>query len=698
AQALLPESDLLITALAENIVARAAARRSAGDAEGALALLRQGLERLPESRPLTLALAEHTAALRQAREETERRQLAQLHQQAGTLLNQPWRNDAWEAELDAVLRDLTARLPPQDPGLLELRRRLAGLYVERAYQGIAGQRFAEARALLEKARGIDSQSAAFATLEQRLQEAETAFRQEQERQHLAATIQGLRQDFATRIKGNDAEAADKTLEQLARLLPKDDAFLNEEAPRALADVYLHLAERQAGKARYDDAVALLRRGIDKTRPYPDLQERLEAYRRDAAFAAAAAVAARGDAGALAGLAKTLADLERRYPDVYPKEAAGLEQALAQRIARLAPQDPSAALALHDAARALFPKSRALAGITIPAPVKPSAYAQQGQRLVTEGRLGEAQRLLREAQRQEPQHPGVKDFQQALERRMAQAQQAARDFQAALKRSDKAGAETQLKSIASLWKDHPDLPGYRQDLARLTPPPPVPEPKPEPVRPPPSKPPVASKNACEARLAGKGTRGYAVCFDLLPGGQEGPPMVVIPAGSGVGAAFAIGKYEVSVSDYNRYCQATKACKSVRGKGSMPVTGISARDAEGYARWLSQQTGFSYRLPTRAEWTHAAAAKGRGVSDYNCRLTRGSQIERGREMLPVRTGKANGWGVANAIGNAQEWVTGGSGYLAVGGSHLDSWSDCSVDLAKGHSGQGDDVTGFRLVRRL
>ncbi|SFC80817.1 Formylglycine-generating enzyme, required for sulfatase activity, contains SUMF1/FGE domain [Parapedobacter composti] len=68
-------------------------------------------------------------------------------------------------------------------------------------------------------------------------------------------------------------------------------------------------------------------------------------------------------------------------------------------------------------------------------------------------------------------------------------------------------------------------------------------------------------------------------------------------------FYIGKYEVTVGDYNRYLAAIGA-KTLSGSTNKPVTNVSWEDAMKYCLWLREQYGGIWRLPTEAEWEYAA----------------------------------------------------------------------------------------------
>lgn len=64
-------------------------------------------------------------------------------------------------------------------------------------------------------------------------------------------------------------------------------------------------------------------------------------------------------------------------------------------------------------------------------------------------------------------------------------------------------------------------------------------------------------------------------------------------------FAIGKYEVTFDEYDRFARSTGRARPDDkdwGRERRPVIYASWDDATAYAEWLSEQTGKRYRLPT------------------------------------------------------------------------------------------------------
>ena len=170
-------------------------------------------------------------------------------------------------------------------------------------------------------------------------------------------------------------------------------------------------------------------------------------------------------------------------------------------------------------------------------------------------------------------------------------------------------------------------------------------------------------------------------DALKDGSKGPAMVVIPAGSftmgspssepghsddegpqhqvTIAKPFAMGKYEVTFEDYDRYCRATgKECPGDEGwgRGNRPVINVSWDDAVAFAAWLSEQTGQRYRLPSEAEWEYAARAGTTTAYWW------GSEASKDRAKygtlfggpVPVGTFPANAFGLHDTVGNVLEWV--------------------------------------------
>ncbi|WP_425435459.1 formylglycine-generating enzyme family protein [Paraburkholderia ribeironis] len=153
----------------------------------------------------------------------------------------------------------------------------------------------------------------------------------------------------------------------------------------------------------------------------------------------------------------------------------------------------------------------------------------------------------------------------------------------------------------------------QEHPRATP---APSPAPSPAATAPAAPAataVAQKPNAHAPSASE-SRDCATC----------PIMIAVPAGSfamgsstddpsekpvhhvSIGAPFAIGKYAVTVEQWNA-CVAANACQKLTPESNAnkaaPARDLSWDDAQQYVKWLARITGKPYRLPTEAEWEYA-----------------------------------------------------------------------------------------------
>jgi formylglycine-generating enzyme required for sulfatase activity len=152
----------------------------------------------------------------------------------------------------------------------------------------------------------------------------------------------------------------------------------------------------------------------------------------------------------------------------------------------------------------------------------------------------------------------------------------------------------------------------------------------------------------------------------------------------------------VGEYNAYCRATNCDNPAPGSPREPAVGIPVDAARGYARWLSGQTGFDYRLPTLQEWRHAAVARNPELdTNRNC-FSNVRGVVKGEQLVSYTQGTANDWGLINHVGNAQEWVTSGEQLVAAGGKHTDTLAECTLQRQVPHAGTPDRFTGFRLFR--
>lgn len=247
-------------------------------------------------------------------------------------------------------------------------------------------------------------------------------------------------------------------------------------------------------------------------------------------------------------------------------------------------------------------------------------------------------------------------------------------------------------------------------------------------------------------------------DKLRSGGAGPELIVVGPGryqmgdiSGVGAAdekpvhevtltqpFAIGIHEVTRGDFARYLKDQGSSEDMTDQLDYPVADLSFKDINSYLRWLSEQTGYQYRLPSEAEWEYAARAGSQARYAHGDDLERlcdyaniADQSTKTRystwdvadctdgfaKLAPVGSLKPNAYGLHDTSGNVSEWVAdcwsgnyqnarsdevpfadGRACHRVFRGGSWDSQVDAVRVSYRNSSDRGNDDRGFRVVREL
>jgi serine/threonine protein kinase len=655
---------------------------STGKWEEAIALVQEGIGIIPESSLLSQQLRTVQQGFSQHLSAKLDQRIRSQQKEIDSLIADPQFNNAWNEKLTAALQALEGLLPAEDDWAEKARQRIGQLHLKRAAGELDRQQFAEAGSLLQSGLKLAPMLAEdFSREQNRLESEESAWEAANQEKVRLARLEGAKQSLLTQAKANDVRTALKTLESLRGELSIQDEFLVKTGPEAIGEAYLRLAERRAKRSDYDAAIKLIDNGLAIAPDMSSLVKARNEYREESTIQDVRDAFKKTTANRISSLQTKLSDLRKKLPERYSALNKEFVEILAKRVEST--QDVKAADQLLNAAKALFPDARRLTQIKLEEPLKPAVIAGQGLKAVEGGYLSKAQQLLGQAQKKEQGHPDVARLEQSLKAKVQSAQKIYNNHQAALKKNDNKQAQELIKQALSVWKDNTD---YSKQLASLEK----------------TKIATSSDDRCNPKFAGYGKRSSKFrCYDLLNDKQKGPIMVVVPAGGGNSTPYAIGRYEISVGDYNTYCRLSGNCKSISGKSSkLPVSNISHADAVKYARWLSEKTGSTYRLPTEQEWIHAANAKGSAApgSDFNCLLQSGGSVVKGGAPVDVNVAPQNNWGLFNFIGNVQEWVTSNSNLNALGGHYNDPANDCSVKFSRRHNGTADKVTGFRLLREI
>lgn len=151
------------------------------------------------------------------------------------------------------------------------------------------------------------------------------------------------------------------------------------------------------------------------------------------------------------------------------------------------------------------------------------------------------------------------------------------------------------------------------------------------------------------------------------------------------AFDPFVYRLDVADAGAVDATTRPSKPYlppdRGFGHDGYAAISMsfHSAQMYCVWLSEKSGKKYRLPTEAEWEHAAGGEGNAIpADASLADFAWYRENADGKPHPVGTKRANARGLHDMLGNVQEWCVDAEGKpVTKGGSYRDAADRLTVD---------------------
>jgi len=249
------------------------------------------------------------------------------------------------------------------------------------------------------------------------------------------------------------------------------------------------------------------------------------------------------------------------------------------------------------------------------------------------------------------------------------------------------------------------------------------------------------------------------YDTMAAGEQGPEMLVLPTGNfrmgapagapgytdkqgprvavRLATPIALEKTETTVLEFSHFVEATgylsDAERGARStiydpttgstretdsaswrdnflgkpaKGNEPVIHVSWRDAQAYTRWLSEQTGEQYRLPSEAEFEYALRGGtttaywwgDEGPRELVENLAGGAERFQHRNYWPLGFRRYNDkhWGPARV----ESFKPNPFGFYDIGGNVAEWTMDCFLSSLEGRPGTAvarlDGPCGGRVVK--
>jgi len=220
---------------ARRITASATNTAKSGRFDAALALLAEAAVQLPGVADIAAARSQVEALQLEAARQAQDRALTAAREAFRAVIDRAQPAEAaWQREADAALAALR-KTAGSESATAVAREQLAATYLDAAGQLIDAKRFTVAAQLLDKAEQLTPRSAALQTRRAQWTQASERNKVERAAEELAARVDAAKQRFGNEIKAGRLDRARSTLAELQTIAPKDDAFVQRDAPAMLAD-------------------------------------------------------------------------------------------------------------------------------------------------------------------------------------------------------------------------------------------------------------------------------------------------------------------------------------------------------------------------------------------------------------------------------------------------------------------------------
>jgi hypothetical protein len=205
--------------------------------------------------------------------------ITEVRRHLDALLDSRRVDDQWPAAVESDYKWLDAYLADDDPYMIQVKRTMATLYLGRATSLREAQRVTEATRMIERARQLGGESATLAGEEKLLTAARASQEADARTRERAAQLSARKEKLLVQAQANEVGEAFETLRALRTELPRNDAFIEDEGPLAIARAFVRMASAAARDGRFDDAVTLVGRGRELARLSRELGDAKQRYTR-----------------------------------------------------------------------------------------------------------------------------------------------------------------------------------------------------------------------------------------------------------------------------------------------------------------------------------------------------------------------------------------------------------------------------------